>query len=722
MVEIEFDYEQKKIIIQTNLNEKFEDAIKKLENKIGKNGEDLSFLFNGKVLRPKEIIKNIMGKKEKKEKKMKILVNNLFEEKDRYIKPKDIICPKCQEICKYKIIGYKIKLYDCENGHINENIALDEFLNTQNIDQTKIKCGICKIAKKVMFTEFFYKCYECKTNMCPNCKDKHDKTHSIIKYDEKYYKCNKHTKEKFVKYCEDCKKDICLSCINEHKTHKSIGYEEKIIDLKEVREKIDNLKIMINKFKDNIKITIDKLIKIGEYLDKFCNINYTIIDNYENNKDNRNYLSLLNLNYIKQSIDDEINTIKHKYNYGFNINKLLYIYDDILNNNEEIEICYKPKEYNERKVRIFGNIFVNNNIEKCIIIYKDKEYDLKEYFNDIEKEYNYKDSFLIKLRGINKITDMSHMFSGCNTLISISGLSKLNTSNISDMAYMFYNCSSLLALPDISNWNTSYVKNLSYMFSGCSNLSSLSDISNWETFSTTDLSYMFRGCINLVSLPKISNWKVDNIINMSYLFNGCRKLQSLPDISHWNMSNTKKMNGMFMECNSLISLPDISHWNISNVNNISYMFYYCNSLSSLPNISVWDTSNIVDMSYLFSGCNKLSYLPDISKWCTKNVKNISAMFIECILLQSIPDISKWNVSNVTNMNFMFNNCTKLQSLPDISKWDISNVENLNSIFSGCSSLFSLPDISKWNTSKLIDINDMFIGCNKSLNIPLKFQK
>jgi hypothetical protein len=38
--------------------------------------------------------------------------------------------------------------------------------------------------------------------------------------------------------------------------------------------------------------------------------------------------------------------------------------------NMEILIKYKPKEDNEEKVRIFGENFVNNNIQKCKIIYK----------------------------------------------------------------------------------------------------------------------------------------------------------------------------------------------------------------------------------------------------------------------------------------------------------------------------------------------------------------
>ena len=62
--------------------------------------------------------------------------------------------------------------------------------------------------------------------------------------------------------------------------------------------------------------------------------------------------------------------------------------------NKEIEINYIPKDIkedneeskvnNKKKIRIFGQDFVYNNIYKCKIIYKNKEYELNEYINNID--------------------------------------------------------------------------------------------------------------------------------------------------------------------------------------------------------------------------------------------------------------------------------------------------------------------------------------------------
>ena len=58
-----------------------------------------------------------------------------------------------------------------------------------------------------------------------------------------------------------------------------------------------------------------------------------------------------------------------------------------------------------------------------------------------------------------------------NSIITIyfpkSSLKKVNTKN---MEGMFYGCLSLISLPDISKWNTSKVTDLSHMFFGCNSL------------------------------------------------------------------------------------------------------------------------------------------------------------------------------------------------------------------------------------------------------------
>ena len=614
MVEIEFNYLQTRTKIQASLNDSFKSAITKFIDKTKLNLKDIYFLYNGNLLNDKDIIKNRISRTDKQNKKLIILVmdtNNPIENDEQINKSKNVICSKCKEPCKYNIKDYRIKLFDCKNGHIYDNIKLTEFINTQKEDMSKIKCDICKNKTRAdSYKHTFFFCIKCKMNLCPLCRNNHDKSHDIIDYDDKNYKCNEHN-ESFNKYCENCKVDLCLYCISEHKKHKIVAYEDKLIDTKVLIKSMDDLKNAIKKFKDNLDEIINKFKKIIESIDAFYNINNDIVKYYEKYKP-RNYFSLLNLQNIKVLINKEINKIKYDYNYGYNLNRMLYLYNELNDENTEIELNYNPnndKENNKEKLRIFGNKFVINNIYKCKILYKNEKYELKKYFEKIDSSYDHKNPIKFKLKGVNNITNMTEMFNECYLLSS---------------------------LPDISKWDTSNVTNMSCAFAKCKSLNSFPDISKWNTKNVIDMSYMFRGCNSITSLTDLSNWDTSNVTNLS---------------------------GVFYECNSLSSLPDLAKWNISNVNDMRYMFAKCKSLSSLPDLSKCNTINVTDMSYMFYGCNKLKKLPDLAKWNTVNATNLSYMFCECNSLSSLPDIDKWNTNKAACLISMFKGCDKSLKIP-----------------------------------------------------------
>ena len=133
-------------------------------------------------------------------------------------------------------------------------------------------------------------------NLCPLCKSIHDKKHSIINYDNKNYMCNKHN-EVFSSFCEDCEIDICLSCSNEHKNHEIISYQDELIDIKKLRNKMNEFENVINKFKLNLEEIMNKFKKIIENMNIIYNINNNLLTNYENKKINHTLLSnLMSLN------------------------------------------------------------------------------------------------------------------------------------------------------------------------------------------------------------------------------------------------------------------------------------------------------------------------------------------------------------------------------------------------------------------------------------------
>ena len=264
--------------------------------------------------------------------------------------------------------------------------------------------------------------------------------------------------------------------------------------------------------------------------------------------------------------------------------------------NNCFEALYKPQTNNKENLRIFGKYFFNNNKDKCKIIYRNKEYELKEFFDEIDKDYNNKDLIRFKLIGINDINDMSYMFHESISLISISFISNETSTQ--------YNSNSNLNNDSYKNSYSTENKTESELYQ-TNSISSIENINNSGSISTINNS--------------IQNYysqifgQSNKILNMSYMFSGCKSLISLPDISKWNTTYTTKMSNLFSQCNSLLSLPDISKW---------------------------DTSNVKDMSHMFRGCINLITIPDISKWNTSNVINLNHLFYECINLISIPDISK----------------------------------------------------------------------------------
>ena len=226
MVEIEFNYNQRITSIYNELDHQFKTAIRKYIQKTSIEEDSLYFVHNGKKIDNIENkIEDIMSEIDIKNKKMPVLVYKCIEEnkKEVIIKSKDIICPQCQEPCRIKMKDYKIKLYECINDHITNNIDIIEFEDTQNINISNIICDVCKNNNKgnCQNNEFYY-CITCKKNICLLCIQNHSFNHHFIRYDEKNYMCILHN-EKISKYCKHCKKNICFFCYSsqEHNNHKN---------------------------------------------------------------------------------------------------------------------------------------------------------------------------------------------------------------------------------------------------------------------------------------------------------------------------------------------------------------------------------------------------------------------------------------------------------------------------------------------------------------------
>ena len=93
--------------------------------------------------------------------------------------------------------------------------------------------------------------------------------------------------------------------------------------------------------------------------------------------------------------------------------------------------------------------------------------------NDFEYSLSSENSFILNFLGIKRLnisenldniiaTNLSYMFYGCSSLLSITGLSKINTKNVTNISHMFEDCSLLTKICDIFNWDTENADEVNY--------------------------------------------------------------------------------------------------------------------------------------------------------------------------------------------------------------------------------------------------------------------
>ena len=615
MIKVEFNYDSVITLIQAMSEDKMGEICFKYFQKTQIDMNNIIYIYSGKIVNPNLSISQIINKVDKERNKMNILVVEIESQDQNLIKSPHIICPICKESARYEVKDYKFRIYNCKNEHITDNILLNDFENTQLIDESLIICGQCKINNKSnAYNKEMYICNKCNMNLCPLCKSKHDKNHNIINYEQRHFICSEHNKQ-YNSYCEKCKKDICILCEKNHKEHKIISYDEftkENINHSNLKENLNSFRFSFKNFTIKIKMIINRLNNVMKNIEKYYKLIEKNLESY--NKNNINYNILQNCNYNSKSIDvdlgsndilEEIFKFTDDDTYKTFIPLIFKMFNNT--NKNEIDLIYNIPN-NEDKIKIFGNKFVKQNQNLCKIIYNNKEYDLTEHFDC----KNIKDNILkFKLKGINNVIDLESMFEGCSTLSHLSDFSNFDTSYVITMGNLFKDCKCPM-LPDISKFNTSNVFNMNSMFEGCSSLKSLPDISKFNTSNVIYMSSMFSGCSSLKSLPDISNWKTSNVQDMLTMFEGCSSLNSLPDISNWNTCNVQYMAKMFKGCSSLNSLPDISCWNTSNAQYIAKIFEGCSSLKTLPDLSKWNINSLKDKGAygMFEGCDKSLNIPE----------------------------------------------------------------------------------------------------------------
>ena len=253
------------------------------------------------------------------------------------------------------------------------------------------------------------------------------------------------------------------------------------------------------------------------------------------NKD-RNKKNNISSGKNKEELNDNknINNIdfkKHTSNFQLN-----YIDHDVIefenNNNQALALKYfvrKKGNYN-----IFGKEFVQNNKEFIDLIINGKNNPLIDKYELTEGENSI--TMIMK----DNLTNLSYMFSFCDSLRDIKDLKNLNVEYVIDFSYMFCGCASISDFSALQNWNVSRGYNFASMFCNCTKLVDLKPLERWDVSSGIYFQYMFYGCSKLNDLNPLMNWKVSNGVNFVSMFSGCSPnldTQALTD--YWQASKEK---------------------------------------------------------------------------------------------------------------------------------------------------------------------------------------
>ena len=105
---------------------------------------------------------------------------------------------------------------------------------------------------------------------------------------------------------------------------------------------------------------------------------------------------------------------------------MIILFDYIYYTINEMTMIYK----NVNEIKSFNDLFIKNNKDNCFLLINDKINELCEYYNYNKKEKNIK----IKLIEENDIEDMSYMFCGCLSLLSVD-MSKWNLNKVKNLDY-----------------------------------------------------------------------------------------------------------------------------------------------------------------------------------------------------------------------------------------------------------------------------------------------
>ena len=215
-------------------------------------------------------------------------------------------CPICQNICLMNINKDKLLFsFECTNSHKNNKI-------NNKFKKCRTNANESYYSFPSDFSDLnLSKEYNINLNKVNNKDNNTSKisntTLQKLYITEKDFTCAIHPNLKYDSYCFECKKNLCDECKKEHMNHNQINLssikpndKEVILCKKNIKKSeviLWNLIEYIQTWKFEFDKGLNTLIKIMENI---FNLKEFIINNYDQKQNNQNYNYIQNFNNIKQ--------------------------------------------------------------------------------------------------------------------------------------------------------------------------------------------------------------------------------------------------------------------------------------------------------------------------------------------------------------------------------------------------------------------------------------
>ena len=280
-------------------------------------------------------------------------------------------CPICQKICLMNINKDKLLFsFECTNSHKN-NIINNKFKKCRTNANESYYSFPSDFSELNLSKEYNINLNKIK-NKDNNTSKISNATLQKLYITEKDFTCSIHPNLIYDSYCFECKKNLCDECKKDHMNHNQINLssikpndKEVILCKKNIKKSeviLWNLIEYIQTWKFEFDKGLNTLIKIMENI---FNLKEFIINNYDQKQKNQNYNYIQNFNNIKQIdfIFPELKNFSDKKDFketGYDIIDLIYNIKKKITENK-IKINSAKESQTNKLKNIPKNI--NKNIE-----------------------------------------------------------------------------------------------------------------------------------------------------------------------------------------------------------------------------------------------------------------------------------------------------------------------------------------------------------------------